>query len=53
MSSTLWKHLGVRLGPERAGDRPHREVADYLLIIQLTAREDAARARAGRSGVPR
>jgi hypothetical protein len=49
----LWQRLGVRLGPERAGERPHREVEDYLLIIQLTAREEAARARAAPRPGPR
>ncbi len=48
----MWKQLGIRLGPEWAGQRPHREVTDYLLITQLVAREEAARARASRSGVP-
>jgi hypothetical protein len=40
MEQELWKRLGLRR--EDLADRPHREVADYLLFIQLINREEQA-----------
>lgn len=42
----LWQQLG--LTREAAACRPHRELADYQLIIGMIQREEAARAKRGK-----
>jgi hypothetical protein len=39
----LWQQLG--LTREAIAARPHKELADYLLIIQMIQREEQARAK--------
>jgi len=39
----LWQQLG--LTRESAATRPHRELADYALIISMIQREEQARAK--------
>ena len=43
MEQEFWQRLG--LSREALEDRPHREVADYSLIITLIRREEQARQR--------
>jgi hypothetical protein len=42
----LWQQLG--LTREAIAARPHKELADYLLIVQMIQREEQARAKRGR-----
>ena len=42
----LWQQLG--LTREAIASRPHKEIQDYLLIVQMIQREEQARAKRGR-----
>ena len=44
MEQEMWQRLGITRGIP-LDDRPHRELADYLLIISLLQREEAAARR--------
>jgi hypothetical protein len=44
----MWQRLG--LTREAMAGRPHKEVAEYLLIVQLIRREEDAAARRNRRG---
>lgn len=42
----LWRELG--LTREAAASRPHKELADYVTIIEMIRREENTRAKRGR-----